>query len=233
MSSPGTIHDPPVGATLGTVTLKAPRGTSRPSTTTTTSATTSATASTTTSAAAAAVAAPAGNQWVGDQSGHVRFAVPVTWMVIDPAKLGGISGLASSPMIKDLANRMRIPPEVLVNQMKGIKVMAAYLGTPHVNAELTTTPMSVLPSDAALSAEIGTITGQPGTTVQVVHRHSRVGDVAELRYTMMAKGMVAPVRSELATFVVQDQVWVLNVTSPDASSADRAFNDAVSTLSTW
>lgn len=218
LTSPEKIHDPPVGSTPAAVTSTVTAGTSL--------------SSTTASRPAATVPLPSGDQWVGDHVGGVRFAVPATWLVIDPSKFGGVSGLQSSPMIKDLASRMGVTPEVLITQMKGIKVMAAYPGTARVNAELTTSPMSVLPSDAALSTEIGAITGHPGT-VQVVHGHNRFGDVAEAKYSLMAKGMLVPVRSELAAFVVQDQVWILNVTSTDARSADRAFNHAVETLSTW
>jgi hypothetical protein len=188
--------------------------------------------STTTSATPGTVPLPAGEQWLGKQEWGVRFAVPVSWEVIDPSKFAGMPALKASPMIKDIATRMGVTPETLTAQMQGIKVMAIYPGRSRITAELTSSAMSAMPSDAALSTEIGTITGHPAA-VQITHRNSSFGDTAVVRYSLTAKGLLAPVTSEMGAFVVQGQVWILDITSADARAADRAFNHAVDTLAPW
>lgn len=174
---------------------------------------------------------PAGDQWVGNQDGNVRFAVPVSWLVIDPSKLGG-AGIESSPTVRDLASRMGTSPEVLAAQIKGIKVMAAYPGKSHVNAELTTSPLSQMPSDIALSTEVGILTGHPGSA-QIAHRNGAFGDMAVVRFATTVAGVTTAIRSELAVFIVEGQVWILTVSGTDASTVDRAFNHALATLSPW
>lgn len=181
-------------------------------------------------AVAAHPALPAGDQWVGSRSGHVRFAVPDTWLVIDPSKLNG-PAISSAPAIKDLAARMGISPTALAAQMRGLKLMATS-GRSRTTAELTDPPLSVMPSDDALASEIGTLTGNPDS-VQVVHQQSRFGDMAVTQYTMRIAGLTRPVKSDLAMYVVHGQVWMLTVAGLDAPTVDRTFKQAVDTFSAW
>ena len=212
------IHEPPAGATLGTGAASTARA--------------AAASAPPTKDPAATTDLPAGDQWVGSRTAHVRFAVPATWVVVDPTKFGGSAAFASSPVIKELATRMGISTQAFVAQMKGINVMAIYPGRVHANAALTTTPLSQMPSDAALDVEIGTVSGHP-ESVHIAHRRSLFGDMAVAQYTTTVAGLPMVLRSHLAMFVVQGQVCSLEVTSSDASSADRAFNEAVATLSRW
>ena len=181
-----------------------------------TSSTTSSSSAPASPSKAATPALPKGYRWRTIEKVHTTFAAPDSWTAIDPAQLGKIS--ADSPEIQKLAARMGVSSSQVAAFLSQVDL---YLAGPPVkgyspNIQAVVLPLAELPSDAALSTQLGRAAIRKPT---LRHQSTPVGEVVTAGFSMKVGTKVVVARS--LYFDTDEGILNLTVGAPDDRSADR------------
>jgi hypothetical protein len=164
---------------------------------------------------------PAGHRWRTVEKVHVAFAAPDTWTAMDRTAVG--KGVSGNPAVKELAKRTGMTVEQLQGFLERVDL---YLAGPPAdgfapNLQAVVLPVAELPSDAAITQELGRVASS-GPTLH----HVRTAVGAGLDATFVIETAGKQIHSHSLILDTPDGVLDITVATLD----EQASSSMVSTL---
>ncbi|WP_270889766.1 hypothetical protein [Pedococcus sp. 5OH_020] len=175
---------------------------------------TSAPAAGTASGAKPSAPLPAGYRWRTVAKAHTRFATPDTFTALDASKLSDAT--ADSPQMKEMAARSGFTAQQLTQYLAHVDLFLAgpAVGGYAPNIQAVVLPVIELPSDAAITLDIGRVATSKPT---VRHVRTSLGDAVDVTYRLEVSGRTVHVRSLLLGSA--DGVLNVTIAAPDQATA--------------
>lgn len=170
---------------------------------------------------------PPGTQWAANSIVHLRFAVPNTWTVLDPTKLHGADFV--NPAMRQMAARLGVSPDQMAAQVSRARIFTVSNTRPPADIVMTDLPVAGMLTDASIAQQFADLTGTT-KNIHISRGHSPgVGPVTQVSLAIPIAGR-APLQSDAGIFSTSEAVFMVFVTAADRPTADRLYNQAISTM---
>lgn len=189
-----------------------------------TEASTATSAGTSSASASSTTAAPAGTQWAEATGTGVRFAVPETWTVNDPAK---VLAQGDPDAIEKVAEALGVTASQFEDAAKSTElyVMGPTRNGFSPNISVMPNSLTSMPTSAAMASDMESIGAKVGTARNAT---TPLGDAVVLPYTIQLGAYT--VEGRLIAAETPNGVAAMGVSHTSAERADALTEQILATL---